>query len=240
MNTKDNFVSDTSYKKLLNNDNYFKHIFKKTEKIISVVFYILKNTDVDKKSETQFSNIASKAHFAHENALRTLEVKPASSKEVLEQFAQSLVGLDSTLRIAGASAIVAPDVLAVVVNEIDVVLRGLKVYINYNNAGTEQMFSFSQFGTQTPYTEQVAQAPRAPKVKKVVGEEVEVQTGGSEDRRTRIRTIIEAKREATIKDISEIITDVSEKTIQRELNAMIEENLVKRQGERRWSKYSLF
>jgi hypothetical protein len=241
MNTKDNFVSDTSYKKLLNNDNYFKHIFKKTEKIISVVFYILKNTDVDKKSETQFSNIASKAHFAHENALRTLEVKPASSKEVLEQFAQSLVGLDSTLRIAGASAIVAPDVLAVVVNEIDVVLRGLKVYINYNNAGTDQMFSFGQFGSQAMGAEQVSTQAKVPKIKKVeVQDEAGVQATGSEDRRTRIRTIIEAKREATIKDISEIITDVSEKTIQRELNAMIEENVVKRQGERRWSKYSLF
>ena len=46
--------------------------------------------------------------------------------------------------------------------------------------------------------------------------------------------------EASIKDISEIISDVSEKTVQRELNAMIDENIVKRQGERRWSKYSIF
>lgn len=241
MNAKDNFVSDTSYKKLLNNDNYFRHIFKKTEKIVSVVFYILKNTDVDKKSETQFSNIASKAHFAHENALRTLEVKPASSKEVLEQFAQSLVGLDSTLRIAGATGMITHDVLAVVVNEIDVVLRGLKVYINFNNAGTEQVFSFGQqFSAQAPFAEHTPTVARAPKVKTSPKEGDSVVVGGSDDRRTRIRTIIEAKREATIKDISEIITDVSEKTIQRELNAMIEENLVKRQGERRWSKYSLF
>jgi hypothetical protein len=243
MNAKDNFVSDTSYKKLLNNDNYFRHIFKKTEKIVSVVFYILKNTDIDKKSETQFSNIASKAHFAHENALRTLEVKPASSKEVLEQFAQSLVGLDSTLRIAGATGMIAGDALAVVVNEIDVVLRGLKVYINYNNAGTEQVFSFGSYAAPSNFTEQSAGPARAPKAKaqpKEVGEATVASTGGSDDRRTRIKTILEAKREATIKDISEIVSDVSEKTIQRELNAMIEENLVKRQGERRWSKYSLF
>jgi predicted HTH transcriptional regulator len=162
---------------------------------------------------------------------------------VLEQFAQSLVGLDSTLRIAGATGVIAGDVLAVVVNEIDVVLRGLKVYINYNNAGTEQVFSFGSFSAQSHSAEQGTAVARMPKAKaqpKEAGEQAAVQAGGSEDRRTRIKTIIEAKNEATIKDISEIITDVSEKTIQRELNAMIEENIVKRQGERRWSKYSLF
>ena len=86
MNTKDITINDSNFKKLLHNDNYYRHIFKKTEKIISVVFYILNNIDSNKKSETLISNIASKAHFAHENALRTLEVKPVSSKEVLEQL----------------------------------------------------------------------------------------------------------------------------------------------------------
>jgi DNA-binding transcriptional ArsR family regulator len=239
MNTKDNFVSDTSYKKLLNNDNYFKHIFKKTEKIISVVFYILKNTDVDKKSETQFSNIASKAHFAHENALRTLEVKLASGREVLEQFAQSLVGLDSTLRVAAASGILAPEVLAVMVGEIDTVLRGLRTYIQ-TNTSVEQLFSFVP-PHQTVGSFDAAPTPmRTPKVRKEAVSASGAAPAPSDDRRTRIKTILEAKKEATIKDISEIISDVSEKTIQRELNAMIDENIVKRQGERRWSKYSLF
>ena len=114
MNTRDNSISDNNFKKLLNNDNYYRHIFKKTEKIVSVVFYILNNVEIDKKSETLVSNIASKAHFAHENALRTLEVKLVSSKEVLEQFAQSLVGLDSTLRIAAATGFIGQDVLSTI------------------------------------------------------------------------------------------------------------------------------
>ena len=51
--------------------------------------------------------------------------------------------------------------------------------------------------------------------------------------------ILEAKGQASMKDIATIISDVSEKTIQRELNAMIEDNIIKRQGERRWSVYSV-
>ena len=239
MNTKDITLNDSNYKKLLNNDNYFKHIFKQTEKIISVVFYILKNTDSDKKSETQISNIASKAHFAHENALRTLEVKLATSKEVLEQFAQALVGLDSTLRIAGATNLITPDVLAVVVNEIDIVLRGLKGYIQ-NNTSADPTLLFSTSAQTYQQDDMATTSPRTTKVRVQRAQgEASLSTGG-DDRRTRIQTIIEAKKEATIKDISEIITDCSEKTIQRELNAMIDENIVKRQGERRWSKYSLF
>ena len=59
------------------------------------------------------------------------------------------------------------------------------------------------------------------------------------DRTTRIKTVLDAKPEATIKDLSEIITDVSTKTIQRDLNSLIESGQVIRQGERRWSKYSI-
>ena len=58
------------------------------------------------------------------------------------------------------------------------------------------------------------------------------------DRAERIKTVLEAKPQATIKDIAEVITDVSEKTIQRELNSLIEKGQVVREGERRWSRYS--
>lgn len=239
MNIKDNTINDSNFKKLLNNDNYYRYIFKKTEKIVSVAFYILNNIDSNKKSETLISNIASKAHFAHENALRTLEVKLVSSKEVLEQFAQSLVGLESTLRVAAASDVISHEVLSVMVNEIDTVLRGLKTYIANNSNTEDHMFSSgfgSSFGTEAP-------TPTARVERKKVQsapEQASKSVASSTDRRDRIKTILEAKGDATIKDISEIITDCSEKTIQRELNVMIEENIVKRQGERRWSKYSIF
>lgn len=238
MNTRDNSISDSNFKKLINNENYYRYIFKKTEKIISVVFYILNNVQIDKKSETLVSNIASKAHFAHENALRTLEVKLISSKEVLEQFAQSLVGLESTLRIAAATGFISQDVLATIVNEIDIVLRGLRSYMQSNTPLEELSFTQS-YPSAFDMQSAPAQAPRPARKTQEASPMHAKSTEPVSDRRERIKTILEAKKEATIKDISEIITDVSEKTIQRELNAMIEENIVKRQGERRWSRYSM-
>ena len=58
-------------------------------------------------------------------------------------------------------------------------------------------------------------------------------------RKDRILDIIKDKGEATIKDISSNVTDCSEKTIQRELIDLIKDNIILRDGERRWSKYKM-
>ncbi|MFZ1075402.1 MAG: hypothetical protein WAN50_03455 [Minisyncoccia bacterium] len=59
------------------------------------------------------------------------------------------------------------------------------------------------------------------------------------DRRESIMSVIRNKDKASIKDISTLIRGVSEKTVQRELSALIVAGLVQKQGERRWSTYSL-
>lgn len=59
------------------------------------------------------------------------------------------------------------------------------------------------------------------------------------NRQNSILSLIKSKKEVTIKDISKTISNCSEKTIQRELVSLISLGLIKRSGERRWSKYSL-
>jgi hypothetical protein len=59
------------------------------------------------------------------------------------------------------------------------------------------------------------------------------------DRREAVLSVIKSKGQVSMKDISTMIRGVSEKTIQRELIALIEEGIVLKQGERRWSIYSL-
>lgn len=238
MNAKDISITDINFRKLVQDENYYKYIFKKTEKIVSVVFYILNNVDSDKKTETHVSNIASKAHLVHEHALRTLEVKRATGREVLEQFAQALIALESSFRVAAAVNLIAPDVLRTVVGEIELVLRGLRGYLQINEPVESESRSFMAEPLPARSTPRLPRAER--RVSEVSGGEEARVVSSSADRRERIKTIIEAKGEASIKDISEIISDVSEKTIQRELQSMIEDNIIKRQGERRWSRYSIF
>lgn len=59
------------------------------------------------------------------------------------------------------------------------------------------------------------------------------------NRQNVILSLLKKKKELTIKDIAQVIKDCSEKTIQRELIAFIDSGVLKRTGERRWSKYSL-
>jgi len=60
-----------------------------------------------------------------------------------------------------------------------------------------------------------------------------------EARRSRILKLIKDNREVTIKDIVMHFPDVSEKTIQRELVAMSDSGVLKKIGDRRWSRYLL-
>jgi len=58
-------------------------------------------------------------------------------------------------------------------------------------------------------------------------------------RQSFIIQILKKKKDLTIKDISTIFHDCSEKTIQRELALLVHDGAVVREGERRWTKYSL-
>ena len=57
------------------------------------------------------------------------------------------------------------------------------------------------------------------------------------DRTAKILNFIKSKKGVSIKEISNIVRNCSEKTIQRELVQLIKEGSVKKVGERRWSIY---
>lgn len=51
--------------------------------------------------------------------------------------------------------------------------------------------------------------------------------------------LLKRKKEIMIKDVSPLIDGCSEKTIQRELLSMVHQGILKKEGEKRWSRYSL-
>lgn len=80
------------------------------------------------------------------------------------------------------------------------------------------------------------QAPRAAATK---GHDKGQVSDKTNDRREAILSILRSKGPSYIKDVSTVIRDVSEKTIQRELQALAEEGTIIRSGERRWTTYAL-
>lgn len=60
-----------------------------------------------------------------------------------------------------------------------------------------------------------------------------------DDRQSKIISLLKNQSGLTIKDFLKVIEGCSEKTIQRELSDLVNRGIVKKEGERRWSKYSL-
>ena len=58
-------------------------------------------------------------------------------------------------------------------------------------------------------------------------------------RQSTIINLLKRKKEIMIKDVFPLINGCSEKTIQRELMAMVHDGTLKKIGEKRWSRYSL-
>lgn len=229
METKETFSRTDTEKRLIQDSEYFKYVFKKTEKIACAVFYVVRSNKDISTSDTVVSEMEDAAQDLVDVSLESLRAVSLHAAEYAREVAYALLRLESKLRIAGSARVVGPDLLGVFFHEIDSVQRALRRYAEGDIANP--MFDGTLPGRE-PARESRRLRPRA---------ETPVGNSGSEmlGRRERVIAVIRDKGEASIKDIVEVVTDCSEKTIQRELNALIKDSVVQREGERRWSKYKL-
>ena len=234
-------------KRLSSDSEYFNNVFKRTEKIVSVIFYILAHLEDKKDSQVHIDILKDRALHVHEVSLQTLRLQPQDVVAGVREFQYTLVSLESTLRIAEAAAVVPPNINQMLFEQLLTIER----YLSNHYIKEEGMNLHEQARLPELKNRKVVSGSTQPKDAPAVRRKsVQIPPGDISsdayfvyskltDRSERIKTVLEAKPHATIKDISEIITDVSEKTIQRELNSLIEKGQVLREGERRWSRYSV-
>lgn len=235
MDTRDLIKATQSTQKLIQDESYYKYIFKKTERIVSVVFYITQSIHEKDRYERQIRDIEDTAKRLHDVVLESLTVRTHVAEDAIQAVTHALISLESKLRVAQAMGVITSEVLQVIDNEVDSVLRALAKYSH-----EDQLLAERNAPAPAPSKPARRVSAPAPTPSPMSSPAPSSNASDQSSRRARILTIIEAKGEVSIKDITDIITDVSEKTIQRELNAMIEDNQIKRIGERRWSKYILF
>ncbi len=223
------------------NEDFYNNVFKKTERIVSATFYIMTYIDTTKTNETFHTLLNGHALSLHKANLATLTIREGDETP-LRTLQVELAALESTLAILAGARLFGGVVVATLGDEIDQVLRYLKNRVlgqtlDANLSGLSDKGSVRRPLSAPSLTRPRRTRPQIPK-NDMSSDAVLVYSDLS-DRTTRIKTVLEAKPEATIKDLTDIITDVSAKTIQRDLNSLIVRGEVIRQGERRWSKYSL-
>ena len=234
MDNKDTLKNINTTQRLVQIDEYYRNVFKKTEKVVSVVFYISGKVNKTNQS-TVLDDVLTAAREAHSAVLDSLEMRLHVAEDGLRRVAHTMISLESKLKIAESAGLFAPEIMNVFVNEIDSILRNINRFLKATSA-----FDDVNYGLGSFWSEQVP-AERPERSEPVVRNTVAATTAkpGLSDRKERITAILRTGDPVTIKDISEVIKDCSEKTIQRELNAMIENNEVERIGEKRWSRYTL-
>lgn len=222
-------IKKTNIRKTLSSDPYyFKYIFKKTEKIVCAVFYILHTSQPESGDEIVRDTEASAKRLL-EVSLMVLERTPEEAEGALLKIGHRLIELESKLRILNAARLLSNELMLVFQNEIDLLFRAI------NNYAPESVTNpFLREEAPLPLREKQAQSVRNNQtaIKDTTGS-ISTKT----DRRTRVLSILKEKGQASIKDVSDAITECSEKTIQRELNNLIKDGLAVREGERRWSVY---
>lgn len=248
MNTafeKDNFLS---LGKLSANNHFYQEVFKRGERIASVVFYVLSYIDTTEQTRVHRDNLSDKAMQLHEALITSLNLHEYEAQEGIHTLMHTVVALESALHLSAAARLITSSVESTIYEEIDTLKRIMK---NHYLKQADEPYSFmeepavqssSPATPQTPSSTPTPTTQRSearPPVTRKRPASKPTSTPDQSARLERIKTVLEAKGEATIKDIADVVNDCSEKTIQRDLNNLINQGAVKREGERRWSRYTI-
>ncbi len=243
MDIKETFLTQGKHDILLYNAAYYKFIFKKTEKIVCAVFYIV-NESEKKRHDTVSESLKIVAKKTLDEVITTLSYTSRELQEKLQDLSASYVALQSNMRVAHASGTLDLVVVDMLCLEIDLVLKTLR---SFSTPSVYNPFDLSvESATGDVQKEARVPAARISTASQTFSQDTvkvrslkEDNKGQTTGRRQTIKDILATHGNATIKDISAKIQDCSEKTLQRELISMIKDGLVHKEGERRWSRYSL-
>lgn len=220
---------------LAQDEDFFRNIFKKTEKIACAVFYITRSIKDSPQNDGVISRVEDTAHRLIDVSIKALGASRSAKTHAVSEIRYAHIELESRLRVLNAAQLLPREHLEVFLGEIDVVQRSLNKFLTIPH---EQPFlSLSLTGVQTSMEHKRHLSRSSKNLEKQSGDTLH--TVEEPHRRDRVIAVLKDKGEATIKDISSVVTDCSEKTIQRELTSLIKDLVIVREGERRWSKYKL-
>lgn len=264
MDTKDNSVSGfndpINWKSLgfFSAEEYLVYVFKKTEKITAALYLV---SGLLKDEEPMKWELRDRGMDLLSSSFTASSSMPGDKNAVIQSLFSAALETISLLNVARISNLITEMNHNLLVREIDNIVSMLRDRLvqNAQNAGyilsesffkTPNLFTtgFKAEGRPDDRTTSSGSATRGSNGQNRAGEQtqnkgiarVSADTAAKKnDRQDRILGILKDQTNLTVKDFARVITDVSEKTIQRELLDLVQKGVIKKEGERRWSRYSL-
>ncbi len=244
-------LSNTSISRFFNNDHVSFFIFKKTERLVAAVYLL---TDLFEKDNP----------FRHKLRLGTTDLLLDSfrlagghdGRETLSSLKRRALEILVLLESAHFSGFVSPMNLSIFQNQYAPVLslieereNGIQsgkpvVEEDFFNDGVPPLPSTFSIGHSKGHNVLYGLDKRSsvptPSSSKSRTEARGPRRNGLESPRMRaIMLLVKRHGEVSVKTVSAVVKDCSEKTIQRDLLALVASGVLKKTGERRWSRYSL-
>jgi hypothetical protein len=237
-----NFEKNADHISFFEKDNYFAFVYKKTEKLATALYMV---TNLFSDSEPMKWALRKKVS---EMLSFILGYKNSASGQgaFLGSVKDRVLDIVSSLEVASKSGLVSPMNFSILQQEFLNLVRVLDEPRvaggdSSNAALSKSFFEIKQNFSPAEHEREKINTPNLSDtyVKDKVLENSNQSIFKRTNRQSIIIGLLKKKKELNIKDISQTIRDCSEKTIQRELISLIESGVIKKTGERRWSKYSL-
>ncbi|MCC2630720.1 MAG: seg [Candidatus Paceibacter sp.] len=259
-NEKDKVVSSMPYSPdLFHNDRDFYLAYRKIENIVAAIFLVTGLIEQDKLMKDSIREHSLNCL----NRIVALIGKSNLAITDLQSVSSYVLHLSSLLDIAFWSGQISQMNLSMLQREISSTYQTLNTlstkykdtfYISSNFFKTDEAIlndtKEKDIKTSTPVQYQRQATSSTPEVSKghnkgqdirdtIKDKESKKTSEDKGHRREAILALLRERSNLTVKDFTDVVPQFSEKTIQRELLALVEEGVVRKEGERRWSTYSL-
>lgn len=239
-------------------NNHFAYIYKKTEKLVTAVYMI---TNFIKDNEPLKWRIREKCLELLSLNVSLNTVSLSDRKDLLKKYQARSVEIVSLSSIGHLSGLISEMNFEVLRREFNNLASTIEK--DENKKASEETVILNPNFFDTPIAQVPASAPAqaissqtpvqsapvasvAPQVQasqpNVLYKRHEPTPKKVETKNVRQEAIIKLlshKERLSVKDFTDTIKGVSDKTIQRELLLMVSQGVLKKEGERRWSTYSL-
>ena len=229
-----------------NGDNHLTFTFKKAEKITSALYLV---SSLLKDNEPIKWDIREKGLSFLSSAISLNVVEPIDKNEVLQTLCSVAFETISVLNVAAISGLISEMNHSILKMEIEAIVTLLKQRVVEDASRAGYVLSDSFFKTddslllkteapRVHHTSSHVASKNTHENKEVKKDKIALKDK-KDDRKTLIIDLLKKQSNLTIKDFTKVIHNCSEKTIQRELLDLVSKGVIKKEGERRWSTYSL-